>query len=399
VLGGGMISTSGQVVTPDTALRVMAVYRAVRLLSQTIASLPLNIYRIGADGSQQPAPDHPLSPLLTTRPNAWQTPFEWKETMSAHLELRGNAYSELISDGRGRVKQLIPLHPDRVYPKREYVPGFDEEIQYYQFWPKQGPMRVIYADEMLHLRGFSIDGLLGLSPIAIARETVGLSLAAEEHASRFFSNNASPSGLLTTEKKMDEQAKKRLKKSWEEMHAGSRNAFRVAVLEDGLTWTQVGIDQKDAQFIEQRQFQIREIARMFDLPPHKLMDMEQATFSNIEHQSMEFVQDAIRPRVVRWEEAMERDCLLPSDENTFALCFDLDALLRGDSAARADYNQKMFMVGAKSPNDIRRTEGMNTYEGGDARFVPVNMQTIDRAVKGPPVPLVPHPGEPVVPAA
>lgn len=394
LLGNGMISTSGQVVTADTAMRVMAVYRAVRLLSQTIASLPLRIFQVMGNGALAPADQHPLSELLVYRPNKWQTPFEWKEQMQGHLELRGNAYSELIVDGRGRVKQMIPLHPDRVYPKRELVPGFDEEVQYYEFWPKNGPMRVIYPDEILHLRGYSADGLTGISPIAIARETIGLAMAAEEHASRFFSNNGSPGGVLSTPKTMDEEAKKRLKKSWEAAHSGSRNAHRVAVLEDGMEWTQIGLDNKDAQFIENRKFQIREIARLFDLPPHKLMDMEQATFSNIEHQSIEFVQDAIRPRIIRWEEAIARDCLLPSDEGKYVLAFNMDALLRGDSAARGAFYKDMFSVAALSPNDILRREGLNPYEGGDERFVPVNFQTITRAVIDP----VTAPGEPAAPA-
>jgi HK97 family phage portal protein len=398
LLGGGMVSTSGQLVTADTAMRVMAVYRAVRLLSQTLASLPLRIYQVMGNGALAPAEQHPFHELLAYRPNKWQTPFEWKEQMQGHLELRGNGYSELIKDGRGRVREMIPLHPDRVYPKREFVPGFDEEVQYYEFWPRNGPMRVIYPDEMLHLRGYSADGLIGISPIAIARETIGLAMAAEEHASRFFSNNGSPGGVLSTPKAMDEDAKKRLKKSWEAAHSGSRNAHRVAVLEDGLEWKQIGLDNKDAQFIENRKFQIREIARMFDLPPHKLMDMEQATFSNIEHQSMEFVQDAIRPRIVRWEEAMLRDCLLPSDEGKYVLSFNLDALLRGDSAARAAFYKELFYVGAFSPNDVLRREGQNPYEGGDERFVPVNMQPISRALTAPAPELVPQPGEPAKPA-
>lgn len=391
LLGGGFISTSGQVVTQDTSLRVTAVYRAVRLLSQTIASLPLRIYRILADGALQPADTHPLWELVAYRPNPWQTPFEWKETLAGHLELRGNAYCELIADGRGRVRAMLPLHPDRIRPRREYVPGFDSEIQYYEFWPVNGPMRVIYADEMLHLRGFSIDGVVGLSPIALARETIGLSLAAEEHSSRFFSNNASPSGILSTPKKLDEPAKKRLKKSWEEMHAGSRNAFRTAVLEDGMQWTQIGIDQKDAQFIEQRDFQILEIARLFDIPPHKLMQMGAATFSNIEEQNIEFAQDAIRPRVVRWEEAMQRDCLLPSDEGAYCLAFDMDQIYRGNMAARADFNQKMVYSGVFSPNDVLRSEGRPTYAGGDTRFIGVNMQPVEKAGQAPP----PNPDNPI----
>lgn len=398
IFGSGMISTSGQIVTPDTSIRVMAVYRAVRLLAQTIASLPLTIKSVLPSGAKKDAIDHPLYTLLKYRPNQWQTPFEFKELLGGHLELRGNAYAEMIQDGRGRVRQLLPLHPDRMYVRREYVKGFDEEIKYYEYWPRGGAPRVMFDDEVLHIRGFSTDGLIGINPIALARETIGLAMSAEEHAARFFSNNASPGGVLSTAKKMEEPAKKRLKKSWEEMHAGSRNANRVAVLEDGMTWTQVGVDAKDAQFIEQRQFQIREIARMFDLPPHKLMDMAQATFSNIEHQSLEFVMDAIRPRVIRWEEALERDLLLESDEAKYCISFDMDALIRGDSTARGAFYKDMFNVGAYSPNDILRREGQNTYDGGDERFIPVNMQTVERAIEGPPE-VVPTPGEPVKPGA
>jgi HK97 family phage portal protein len=387
-LFGGAVSNSGQLVTPESGFRNMAVYRAVRLLSQTLASLPLLVYEKLKDGSMREATEHPLTPLLTVAPNRWQTPFEFKEMLGGHLELRGNAYAEVFSDGRGRPRELVPLHPDRVMPIRGYVDPEGPELVWFQYTPLSGPMRVILADEMLHLRGFSFDGLVGISPVAAAREAIGLAQAAEEHAARFFSNNAEPGGVLSHPKSLDEDAKKRLKKSWEAAHAGSRQAHRVAVLEEGLTWTSIGMSNKDSQFLENRKFQVVEIARMFDLPPHKLMEMTQATFSNIEHQSMEFVTDAIRPRAVRWEQATERDCLLPSDAGRFVVRYTLEELTRGDSAARSTYNREMWGIGALSINDIRRRENLNPVAGGDERFIPLNMIPLSKAGD------LPVPGDP-----
>lgn len=399
-LFGGAVSNSGQLVTAESGFRNMAVYRAVRLLSQTLASLPLLVYEKLKDGSTREATEHPLTPLLATAPNRWQTPFEFKEMLGGHLELRGNAYAEVFSDGRGRPRELVPLHPDRVMPVRGYVDPEGPELVWFQYTPLSGPMRVIFADEMLHLRGFSFDGLVGISPISAAREAIGLAQAAEEHAARFFSNNAEPGGVLSHPKSLDEEAKKRLKKSWEAAHAGSRQAHRVAVLEEGLTWTQIGVSNKDSQFLENRKFQVVEIARMFDLPPHKLMEMTQATFSNIEHQSMEFVTDAIRPRSVRWEQATERDCLLPSDAGRFVVRYTLDELTRGDSAARSTYNREMWGIGALSINDIRRRENLNPVAGGDERFIPLNMIPLSKAGDLPvPSETPPSPTPPPDPAA
>lgn len=372
-------SASGQRVTPDTAMGVMAVYRAVRLISQTMASLPLRVYERMEPTGKRIAENHPLAPLFRNRPNDWQTPFEWKEMMAGHLELRGNAYSEVKTDGRGRVKQLIPLHPDRVVVKRGRVKDDSPLVVWYEVRPLDGPSYVLFADEMLHLRGFSTDGLTGLCPITIARETIGLAMAAQEHGARFFSNNASPGGVLSHPQKLGKEARKALKESWEEMQSGARNAHRIAVLEEGLTWTAVGLTNKDAEFIDSRKFQVTEIARMFDLPPHKLMDLERGTFTNIEHQSIEWLQDCIRPRAVRWEEAAARDCLLPSDEDRYFLRFNLEGLLRGDSAARGEFYTKLFTIGALSVNDIREKEDMNPVDGGEERFVPLNMVPLSRA--------------------
>lgn len=374
--GGGANSASGMSVTPDSAMKVTAVSRCVSILAQTYASLPLSVYEMTARGGVSPDPDqsHPLYELLTFRPNKWQTSFEWREMMAAHFALRGACYSEIVSTGGQAVAALVPLHPDRVTPF--LAPN---GLMAFEYRPSTGPSRIILQDEMhwMHLMPLGSDPTKPMSPIAMAREAVGLSMATEEHASRLFSNGARPGGILKMAGSLkDDDARKRLRESWREVHGGVRNSNKVAVLENGLEWQSIGMTSEDAQFIETRGYQLAEIARIFGVPPHKIADLARSTNNNIEHQGIEFVTDTIRPGAQRWEQAMQRDLFV--GKRTHCAYFDLNGLMRGDSAARAAFNASALQNGYKSRNEIRISEGDNPSNatGMDDYTVQSNMISI-----------------------
>lgn len=363
----GMLSNTaaGVSVTPDLAKRVAAVYTCVRIIAESIASLPLNIYRRLPDGKgKELAFDHPLFGLLHDAPNRFQTSYEWREMMAGHVALRGNAYSEIRSSGYQAVAELWPLHPDRVRPIQ-----LESGDIVYQYRPKAGAERIILAQDMLHFRGFSDDGVKGDSVIEQNKEAIGLAMAAEQFGAAFFGNGSTIGGVLEYPKGLSDQSYDRLKKSFAENFQGSRNANKPLILEDGLTWKAIGIEPNKAQFLETRKFQISEIARMFRIPPHMLADLEKATFSNIEQQSLEFIRDTLRPWLVRMEQRMNADLLSAKGRSTYFIEFSVDGVTRGDSAARTAYYNSMFNMGAISPNEIRARENMNPIKGGDVYYV------------------------------
>jgi HK97 family phage portal protein len=366
------LTLSGQRVTPDSSLRTAAVYACVRVLTETIASLPLIVYRREDNGGKTRARNHPLFTLLHDQPNNWQTAYEFIEMMQGHLELRGNAYAEIIPGRRGFVDQLIPLHPDKVEVEVLKNGQLD-----YLYRERPGNIRRIEQDMMFHVRGWGSNGYVGASPIALAAEAVGMSLAAQEYGARFFENDASPGGVLEHPGTLkDDAATERMRKSWQEAHTG-KNRGKIAILEEGLKYTKIGLTNKDAQFLESRKFQAEEIARIFRVQPHKIGLLDKATFSNIEHQAIEFVVDTIRPRVRRWEQAIQRDLIL--QKGTFFAEFLIDGLLRGDIKSRYEA-YKIALGGAGSPafmrvNEVRVTENMNPIgPEGDQLVTPMNVQ-------------------------
>lgn len=366
---GGNNSASGVNVTPDTAMRVTAVFRAVSILAQTYASLPLDVYREVDDGSKSVDKTHPLYMLLRDQPNKWQTSFEWREMMAGHLALRGNAYSEIISTGGRAIDQLIPLNPDRVRPFRA-----PDGLIAYQYSPPDGPTRIILQSEMHHVRGLSSDGITGLSPISLCREAIGMALATEEHGARLFSNGTRLSGVLKmTGTIKDDVRRKAFIKGFNDAYSGVGNAHKTALLEEGMDWQSLGMSSVDSQFIEARKFQIAEIARMFGVPLHKLAELDRSTNNNIEHQGIEFVQDTILPGAVRWEQAMKRDLFIGDWKRTHCAEFDLDGLMRGDSTQRAALYTNGRQWGWLSANDCRRREKENPIADGDIYLQPSNM--------------------------
>jgi len=360
---------SGVSVTAESAMRVMAVYRCVRLIAQAIASLPLIVYRT-LDVGKEPAPKHPLYALLHDRPNDWQTAYEFREMMQAFVELRGNAYAEIIPTGTNPVGMLMPLHPDRITPFR----APDRSIAY-RYAPESGETRTILQDEMFHLRGLSWDGMTGLDPITLAAEAIGVAIAAERFGGAFFGNNTVIGGVLEHPGSLSDKAYGRVKSSWAERHQGPAKAHKPQILEEGMKWHTVGLEPEKAQFLETRKFQVTEIARMFDVPPHKVMDLDKATFSNIEHLGIEFVVDCLRPRLVRWEQAIKRDLLTESGRRGFFAEHKVDGLLRGDIRSRFEAYQ--IAAGGNAPwftrNEVRGLENLNPLPGLDQPLMPLNM--------------------------
>lgn len=363
---------AGRAVTPSSATGSAAVWACVRVLSESIATLPLQVFeRLGRGRSL--ARSHPIYGLLHDAPNPRQTAVEWREQAMAALLLYGNAYAWLERWPSGRVRAIWPLRPDRVTVRMRVGTELEAVPELvYQYRREDGSVETYPADAILHVRGLSSDGLVGLSPIAVHREAVALELAEREFAARFFGNNARPGGVLKTAGKLSPEAAARLKASWEAAHRGNEQAHRVAVLEEGLEWQGTTMPLVDAQFLDQRRFSLEEIARIFRVPLHLVGDLTRATFANIEHQSLEFVIHSVRPWCVRVEQALNARLLFPDERADTYVEHALDGLLRGDLKARYDAYALARSWGWLSANDVRERENLNPVEGGDAYLRPMN---------------------------
>lgn len=365
VLTGSNKSATGRTVTPTTAMQASAVYACVRVIAETIASLPLFVFKTTEKGKEK-AYKHPLFYILHDLANEEMTSFTFRETLMTHILLWGNAYAEIEYDQMGNVKGLWPLRPDNVFPER----NSEGKLQYRVILP-DGTGGILPKERVLHIPGLGYDGVIGLSPIAMARESIGLSLAAEEFGARFFGNGAKPGGVLEHPGKLSKEAMERLRTSWNEMHQGLSNQHRIAILEEGMQYKQLGIPPEDAQFLETRKFQIEEIARIFRVPLHLIQNLDRATFSNIEHQSIEFVVHTIRPWLVRWEQTL--NWKLFANSRKFFAEFNVDGLLRGDIKSRYEAYATARQWGWLSVNEIRAMENMNPIENGDIYLQPLNM--------------------------
>lgn len=339
----GLATAAGADVTPETALNVSAVFAATAVIAEDVASQPLITYRRRADGGKDRAFEHPLYELLHDRPNAEQTPFEFYEMMIGHALLRGRGVARIRPGRRGFADQLIPLHPDRL--TREVVASGAVR---YRYRPLAGPEEIIAPDEL-----FSIGGRLGMGIVARARESIGEALAAQQYGAGFFGRGARPGGILKTAGSLSPEAAQRLRASWTALHGGPENAGRVAVLEEGLEWQAVGLTNEDAQFLESRTFSVQEISRWFRIAPHFLGDLSHATFSNIEHQSIDHATRTIRPWNVRAEQAVGRDLILPGERREIFAEFLMDSLLRGDAKSRNEALWIERQAGVVSQNEWR----------------------------------------------
>jgi len=365
-------------------MRTAAVYSCVRVISEAIASLPLNIYEYDGDGRRL-APKHGLYRILHYEPNPEMNSFIFRETMMSHLLLYGNSYSQIIRDNSGRVKALYPLMPNKVEVKRA-----ENGELCYTYWRDEDEKRrgemsgavIMPRDYVLHITGLSFDGLIGYSPIALARNAIGLAIATENYGAEFFSNSANPGGVIEATGTVEPDD---IRKIWETMYKGNGKSHRLAVLENGLTFKPVSIPPDAAQFLETRKFQITEIARIFRVPPHMIGDLEKSSFNNIEQQSLEFLTYSIDPWVCRLEQCMFQQLLLPSEKDQYFIKFNVDGLLRGDYEKRMRGYSIGRQNGWLSANDIRRMEDMNPIPKGDGYLVNGNMLPIEMAgafVKG-----------------
>lgn len=370
MLGGGTATRAGRRVTPDTALSNSAMWNAIRLVAGTIASLPLHLYRRLPAGGKERASDHRLHGLLHRSPNPRQTAYELMEMLAGHVELRGNAYARIEADRRGQVVALWPLHPGRV---NIYLAPDDR--LWYEYTTRRGERVPLKDDEVLHLRGFSSDGVTGLSPVGVLREAFGVALAAEEHAAAFYGNGTQPGGVLRHPGRLTDKAHKRLVEAWNARHQGSANAWKPAILEEGMEWTSVGMSAKDAQFLETRRFQVEEVARIMDVPPHMLKSMERATFSNIEHQDIAFLKHSMRRRLVAIEQRLNMVLLLEREREDYFFEFLVDGIQRGDTKTRYDAYAVGRNWGWLSADDIRELENMNPLPNGQGKIylMPTNM--------------------------
>ncbi len=364
-------SNAGKSVSVKSAIQMSAVYACVRVISETIASLPLGVYEATEQGSRK-ATDHPLYRLLHDEPNSEMTSFILREVMLSHLLLWGNAYCQIVRTGRNQIVQLYPLLPEYMEVDR----GSSGTLTY-TYTTSSGACIALRPEDVLHIPGLGFDGIMGYSPIALERNAIGLGLAAEEYGSKFFSNGARPSGILTHPNSVKDP--KRLRDSWNSAYGGTANSGRVCILEEGMHFETISMPNNEAQFLETRKFQVSEICRIYRVPPHLIGDLEHATFSNIEHQSISFAVHTIRPWLVRIEQAMNRALFSEKEKGRFYVQFNIDGLMRGDYKSRMEGYAIGRQNGWLSANDIRDLENMNPIpdeEGGNVYMVNGNMVPI-----------------------
>lgn len=369
-------TASGKRVNERTAMQITAVYACIRILAESVAQLPLHLYKYNSTGGKERATEHSLYKLLHDEPNPEMTSFVFRETLMTHLLLYGNAYAQIIRNGKGEVLALYPLMANRMTVDRN-----EKGELYYKYQHSQdeantmkGLTVTLKPRDVFHIVGLSADGIVGYSPIAMAKNAIGMSIACEEYGSKFFNNGAVPGGVLEHPDQLKNPEK--VRESWTNTFGGSQNAGKVAVLEEGMKYHPISIPNNEAQFLETRKFQLNEIARIFRIPPHMIGDLEKSSFSNIEQQSLEFVKYTLEPWVARWEQAIVRSLLNENEKKDYFVKFNLEGLLRGDYQSRMNGYAVGRQNGWMSANDIRQLENLDQIsekEGGNAYLVNGNM--------------------------
>jgi HK97 family phage portal protein len=361
---------AGKSVNEITALQLMAVWRCVNLIAGALAKCPLNVYRRVPDIGKTKATNHYLWPLLHREANdvVKLSAYRFRRLMQTWLLLWGNAYALFEENGRGQIQRFWPLRPDRMR-----VTGTAASL-IYTYQRPDGSSYILPSAYMLHLRGLETDGIMGLSPIKAARQSLGLGLAAEEYGARYFGAGGKPGGYLEVMGKLTPVSKQNIRESFEDMHKGLHGAHRVGIFEEGMKYHEVGVPPEDMQFLQTRQFQGIDVARLFGVPPHKIAELARATFSNIEHQSMEFLQDCLADWMTNWEQELTVSCLSESESQTIFLEFSRDSIARGDKISRYTAYNIGRNGGWLSQNMILDEENLNRIEGGDTFLTPLNMQ-------------------------
>lgn len=369
IFGGS--SAAGVDVTEDGSLGNSAFFNGVTLLSESLGVLPLHLYERMDDGGKRAASDHPVYQLLHRSPNPETTPSRFKRYLQAQKILWGNGYAEIQRNRRGEPIALWPIHASRVLVERKQSGELVYKIA--------GSILVeIPAADMLHIIGFSKDGVTGLSALSVAREALGLGIASEQYAAKFFKNSAVPPVLLEHPQRLSTEAASNLRESWKRIYGGD-NQHSVAILEEGMKAQILSMSAEDSQLLQTRSFQIAEIARFLNIPPHKLKDLSKATFSNIEQQSIEYVGDCILPHCVEFEEEIDRKLLAIDEQPRYFTEFNMSGMLRADAAGRSSYYHTMLTDGVYTINEIRSFENMNPIgDAGDQHFIQMNMTTVER---------------------
>lgn len=371
-LFGGMMSSAGVAVTADSAMRVAAVYSSIRVISETLASLPLILYRRKPGGGKERATDHWAYPLLHSRPNGWMTSMAWREMGTAHMNLRGVCYTRIVGDRRGKV-QLIPMHPDATRCVQ-----LDSGKLAYEHRQKNGTSIVLLQDEVIRVPFMTLDGLNPITPITCQRETIGTALASQDHHNRFWANDARPRGgwIEVSADFKDDGSREKFRDQWAK-HVGGANSGKVAFLKKGMTYHPFQMATADVQYIESQKLSRSQIAGIFRVPPHMIGDLERATFTNIEQQTIDFVVHCLTPWAKRWEQELVPALLGEGAEETYYVEHLFDGLLRGDAAARANYFRTAILTGWMSRNEVREIENMNKAVGLDEYLSPLNMAPAD----------------------
>lgn len=368
---GGEQSRAGVSVNQDTALTFSAVYRCVTLISETIASIPLNIYRTTENGKEIFS-DHSVYRMLHDEPCEMYTSFEWRQLMQASALLWGNGYSKIIRDRFYRPIWVDWIHSSYIEPFQVIRDDGTKALRYKNH--KTG--EIIEAVDMIHIKAVSFDGIRGRSPIEVAAENIGLGLAAERFGAEFFANGAAFNGMLSTDQVLKKDQVDIVKKSWQESHSADGKRFKTPVLPFGFKYDMIGVPPEQAQFMQTRKFQLEEIARIYGVPLHMLASLDRATFSNIEHQGIEFVTATIRPWAVKWEQELNRKLLMETEKSTVYTRFNLEGLLRGDSTARAAYLKTMVETDVYTRNEAREYEDKNPLPGLDEPWSNTKYQNV-----------------------
>ena len=371
-LDTGQQSNSGVDVDEESALKISTVYACVKVISETIASLPLNLLKELTNGDAEKAKQHPLYTILKDVPNSEMSSFTFREMLMTNLLLWGNAYALIKRNKNGEITELYPLKSKNMVVERDMTTNAIK----YTYTNNRGITKTYSPKQIFHIPAFSFDGIIGVSPITYAREAMGLALATEEFGARFFGNGARPGGVLEHPGVLKDPEK--LRESWNKVYQGTANSHKVAVLEEGMKYHEIGMSPEDSQFLQTRSFQIAEICRIFRVPPHMVGDLSRSTFSNIEHQSIDFVVHTIRPWLVRWEQAITRALLSEEERTIYYAKFNVDGLMRGDFVTRMNGYAIARQNGWMSANEIRALENMNKIpadQGGDLYLLNGNMIT------------------------
>lgn len=375
---GGGKTASGSTVNSYIALNYSALWACVRVICKGISTMPLHLYERLSPNGKQRAVNHPVYSILNNRPNSEMVPLTFKDTLTAHVLTWGNGYAEIEKNKSGYPIALWPLTPNRVTPERN---KFTRDLQYKVALPDNGGTATLRADQVFHIPGPGFDGLKGYSVLTMFRESIGLGLSLQEYAARFFGNGAMPGGVLEHPNKLGKPAQDNLRDSWYEMHQGLDKVHRLAILEEGMKYHQIGVSPEDAQMLESRKFSQVEMASIFQVPPHKIGNLDKATFTNIEHQAQEFLTDTLLYWLTLWEQTIGWKLLTPADQMRYFAEFLTANLLRGDLKSRYEAYAIARQWGWYSADDVREKENENPLPDGQGKgyLIPLNMTLANQA--------------------